>query len=181
MTDNARLPRGALAEATRAVAAVAEYIGVTCDITEPTQAGPIARAALEAALPVIERAALRDAAKKILALQDEDHARRQAAGIRSAGPPWNDMRSVLRKVARGEPIPELIGNAEAELREEDLQVVVRDNAMHHPYFECYALIRHVPTGIEATSGTCTSAIQAKADALTELRRLVAAAEANRES
>jgi hypothetical protein len=96
-----KLPRGALKDATAAVIAVADYLGTTCQITEPTQAQPIARAALEAALPVIERAVQRETARHILALDAADLAKQRNVG------PWNDTRTTLRRLARGEPLPDL--------------------------------------------------------------------------
>lgn len=61
------------------------------------------RHALGAAMPIIEKAALKAAAKHILHLDAEDRDRHRHAHR----PPWNDMRTVLRKLARGEPLPEL--------------------------------------------------------------------------
>lgn len=49
---------------------------------------------------------LRHAARQILALDADDRARRSQPGYPNKGP-WNDMRTTLRRLARGEPLPEV--------------------------------------------------------------------------
>jgi hypothetical protein len=91
-----RLPRGALPLATEAAGAAM----VTGQSTEA-----VAFAALMAALPVIQRDAVRQAARHILALDAADR-RAHAPGTPNKGP-WNDMQTTLRRLARGEPMPDL--------------------------------------------------------------------------
>jgi hypothetical protein len=94
----------------------------------------LARAALKAALPVIEKAALRAAARHILLLDDFESNRlcpacwgpttRRPANHLDPDPfyrcgdghewkahpvqgPYTDTRTVLRKLSRGEPLPDL--------------------------------------------------------------------------
>ena len=105
-----RLPRGALADATRAIIAAAGDFGPG-NGHRVVVAGPaedLARAALEAALPAIERAAQRETARHILALDAEDAGRRRQPGHHNKGP-WNDMQTSLRRLTRGESLPEVPG------------------------------------------------------------------------
>jgi hypothetical protein len=59
------------------------------------------RAGLAAALPVIERDVRRRTAREVFALEAEDRKRQD----RNRGP-YGDIRSSLRRLARGEPLPE---------------------------------------------------------------------------
>lgn len=63
-----------------------------------------ARADLEAAAPLLERAICRKMARDILALAAEDE-NAEKKGARHAGP-YGDMRTSLRRLARGEPLPD---------------------------------------------------------------------------
>jgi hypothetical protein len=56
--------------------------------------------ALKAALPVIQRDAVRQAARRVLLLDEMDRRKSASKG------PYNDMRTSLRRLARGEPLPD---------------------------------------------------------------------------
>ena len=62
-------------------------------------------AALVAAMPAIEKAVLREMARRVLALDAADRTLRHQPDHPNKGP-WNDMRTTLRRLARGEPIPD---------------------------------------------------------------------------
>jgi len=61
-----------------------------------------ARIALDAALPILERDIRRQAASEVLALDARN--REQAERTHNRGP-YYDMRTSLRRLARGEPLP----------------------------------------------------------------------------
>ena len=86
-----KLPRGAV----RLAAEALREAGV-----HPGDDGEIARMALMAALPLIERHVRRETAREVLALEAEDRKRwAYAKG------PYGDMRTSLRRLERGEPLP----------------------------------------------------------------------------
>jgi hypothetical protein len=91
-----RIPQAALAAAK---IAVLNATGADDGPDEHEEALRIARAALEAAMPAVERHVLRAAARRILALDEAGRDRRD-----NKGPFW-DMRTCLRKLARGEALP----------------------------------------------------------------------------
>lgn len=129
MTD--KFPRGSLKAATAAVISAASDFGHGGLIAGDAET--LARAALTAAMPVIERAVLREAAKRILLLDaiqrnaicPRCHAKTvsrprthlSAEPYRCAGGhewphppnrgPYNDADSSVRRLARGEPLPDL--------------------------------------------------------------------------
>jgi hypothetical protein len=122
------LPRGAFAAATRAICCGG-------DEHEQTESQLLARAALEAALPLIERAALKRAAQRIELLHalargwvcpachgkpaSTPHLREGRTGYRcGCGHQWEppsprsvdysmDTDRLIRRLARGEALPEL--------------------------------------------------------------------------
>jgi hypothetical protein len=122
-----KLPRGSVKPATAAVVAAATDFGH--DDLIAGNAETLARAAVTAALPAIRRAALREAAGRILLLDSlyegricpvcfGDTAERRwprpnrcAEGHEypslSLKSPYGSMRTYLRKLARGEPLPDL--------------------------------------------------------------------------
>lgn len=80
---------------------------VAWGVLDCTHNEEVAREALLIALPAIQRDAVKRAARHILAL---DAADRRAHG--PGGPnkgPWNDMQTSLRRLARGEELPDLPG------------------------------------------------------------------------
>lgn len=91
-----RLPPGALSAATWAVL---NATGSADSDEGRKEAHRLARAALEAAMPDIERTLLRSAAARILELDAAD----QQCTV-NKGPYW-DMRTCLRKLSRGEKLP----------------------------------------------------------------------------
>ena len=97
-----KLPRGSLSAATQAVTQAAADYGH--DGLIAGDAETLARAAIEAALPLIERDVRRKTARHVLAL--DDYARRQDAYTRNKGP-FIDMRTSLRKLARGEELADV--------------------------------------------------------------------------
>lgn len=97
MADN--LPRGALNAAKVGLTSVASDFGH--DGLIAGYAHTLARAALTAALPLIERDVRRQMARQVLALNDLDS--QQAAATNNRGP-FYDMRTSLRKLARGEEL-----------------------------------------------------------------------------
>lgn len=133
------LPRGALTAATDAVLATMEGNG---DFTWTTRnhARRLAEVALEAAMPGIERAVLRHAARQILLLEAlargwacpachgkpavtpsvmEGRTGYQCGCGREWEPPRSrnyamDPDSLLKRIARGEPLPELPPKEEPE-------------------------------------------------------------------
>jgi hypothetical protein len=79
---------------------------VAWGVLDCTHNEEVAREALLIALPAIQRDAVRQAAKQILALDAADRTRRAPPGCPNKGP-WNDMRTTLRRLARGEALPAL--------------------------------------------------------------------------
>jgi hypothetical protein len=100
------LPRGVLTEATRAIIAAADDFGHGDGggMLVAGRAGDLARAGLLAAFPVIKRSVQRETARHVLAL--DACAREQAERTRNKGP-FLDMDTSLRRLARGEPLPDL--------------------------------------------------------------------------
>lgn len=126
MTAEPKLPRGVLAEADTAVGAVISV--------DPGLVRRISRAALEAAIPLVRQAVLREAAKRILLLPGLStgilcpvcHSRyvtcpdalnpryRSDRWTCKKGHQWDKpdgprltTESLLRLLARGEPLPDL--------------------------------------------------------------------------
>jgi hypothetical protein len=62
-----------------------------------------AREVLEAAMPAIERASRRKVAREILALDAADKAIERSPATNKG--PFGDVRSSVRRLARGEPLP----------------------------------------------------------------------------
>jgi hypothetical protein len=62
--------------------------------------------ALDSVLPAIQRDAVRQAARHVLALDAAERAKRNEPGCRNVGP-WNYADSSLRRLARGEPLPDI--------------------------------------------------------------------------
>jgi len=89
-----KLPRGALRLAAEALEDAAGGLPSDWEAAE---------IALTAALPAMWKAAQRDLARHVLALDEAD------AGSDHNGNkgPWNDARTSLRRLLRGEPLPEL--------------------------------------------------------------------------
>lgn len=92
-----KLPRGSLSAATQAVTVAAADFGH--DGLIAGDAGTLARAALEAALPLIERDVRRQMARHVLALASLNREKTRNK------PPWIDMMTSLRKLSRGEELP----------------------------------------------------------------------------
>jgi hypothetical protein len=78
---------------------------VAWGVDDCTHNEEVAREALRIALPAIQRDAVRQAARQILALDAADR-RAHAPGMPNKGP-WNDMRTSLRRLARGGSLPEV--------------------------------------------------------------------------
>ena len=93
MSADTKLPRGAVKLAAEAL----RQVGI-----HPGDDGEIARMALMAALPLIERHVRREMAREVLALEAEDRKR-----WAFAKGPYGDMRTSLRRLERGEPLPRL--------------------------------------------------------------------------
>jgi hypothetical protein len=72
-------------------------------VNDDARTREVVRQALIAGLPGIQRHAIRKAARQILALDEADR-RMHAPGMPNTGP-WNDMRTTLRRLTRGEPLP----------------------------------------------------------------------------
>jgi len=101
MPPDPKLPRGSLKLATEALteAALLNNAGYL-----PGDEQMAAWIVLDATLPAIRRADRRDLARHILALDEEDQARHRQGPNKG---PWNDMRTSLRRLARGESLPDI--------------------------------------------------------------------------
>ena len=92
----AELPRGAV----KAAAGALRDLGV-----HPGDNGEIARAAIRAALPLIARQVRRQVAREILDLDAAD--RKFPPYTEFNHGPYGDADTSLRRLARGEPLPEV--------------------------------------------------------------------------
>lgn len=96
-----RVSRGTLQAAEMALVRAATDFGQDDIIAGPSP--KLAMAVLDAVLPAIEQHVRRSMAREVLALDAADHKLTRNVG------PWGDMKTSLKRLARGEELPDVKG------------------------------------------------------------------------